>query len=337
MSQFSHIVDGLANMSQFSYIVDGLANMSQFSYIVDGLANMSQFSHIVEGLANMSQFSHIVDGLANMSQFSYIVEGLANMSQFSHIVDGLANMSQFSYIVESLATYIHVDIRKYIKPRVLVNVKTKMSLPLEAKKLHAELINELSGHLHPSLELEYDKFLNSLSVYLSPVERHKTASLFQVLENLTRKGKFGVGNYSVLKSLTTNPEILSVIHKFEQKIYEILHPDMSKSVNETDNPADRLQLTEQDLQRLAPCFGNGWQMFVGQLGVDSATVEQKQMENSTHVPSQVFHCLLVWYRRCPKEATITKFDHILHNSLDMCTINMDKYESLKKEIENGQR
>ncbi|OWF54012.1 hypothetical protein KP79_PYT15308 [Mizuhopecten yessoensis] len=96
---------------------------------------------------------------------------------------------------------------------------------------------------------------------------------------------------------------------------------------------DPLRLTEQDLQRLASCFGSGWEMFVGQLGVGSEKVDQKKIENPTHVPSQVYNCLLVWFRQCPTQPTITVFDQTVQNSLDFCTVNMDKYETLKREIE----
>ncbi|XP_033742977.1 uncharacterized protein LOC117329240 [Pecten maximus] len=213
----------------------------------------------------------------------------------------------------------------------------QMDLPLEAKKLHAELINKISGHLHPSMELEYGQFLNSLSVHLMPAERCPTHSLFKLLENLSRKGKFGVGNYDILKSLITDPEILFIIQNYEQKINEILYPDkvgQSSGSTETDSSADPLRLTEQDLQRLASCFGSGWEMFVGQLGVDSATVEQKKIENPTHMPSQVYNCLLFWYRQGRTRPTITSFHQTLQDSLDFCSVNMDKYEKLKTDIEN---
>ncbi|XP_021345971.1 uncharacterized protein LOC110445609 isoform X2 [Mizuhopecten yessoensis] len=102
------------------------------------------------------------------------------------------------------------------------------------------------------------------------------------------------------------------------------------TVVKVENP---LRLTEQDLQRLASCFGSGWEMFVGQLGVGSEKVDQKKIENPTHVPSQVYNCLLVWFRQCPTQPTITVFDQTVQNSLDFCTVNMDKYETLKREIE----
>ncbi|OWF54059.1 uncharacterized protein LOC110445645 isoform X2 [Mizuhopecten yessoensis] len=212
-----------------------------------------------------------------------------------------------------------------------------MNLPMEAKILHAELINKLSGHLDPSVGLEFEQFRNSLSVHLMPAEMSKSESLFSLLNNLGKKGKFGAGNYSVLKSLITNPHILSIIESYEQKINEILFPErVSKSTAsmETDGPPNPLRLTEQDLQRLASCFGSGWEMFVGQLGVSSEKVDQKKIENPAHMPSQVYNCLLVWFRQCPKRPTITVFDQTLQNSLDFCSVNMDKYENLKRDIEN---
>ncbi|XP_021340147.1 uncharacterized protein LOC110441357 [Mizuhopecten yessoensis] len=117
--------------------------------------------------------------------------------------------------------------------------------------------------------------------------------------------------------------------------HSLLHLWFPAQVSATDpNQGDPLRLTEQDLQHLASYFGSGWEMFVGQLGVGSETVDQKKMENSTHVPSQVYNCLLVWFRKCPTRPTITVFDQTLQKSLDLCSVNMEKYETLKKEIEN---
>lgn len=219
----------------------------------------------------------------------------------------------------------------------------EMSVPLDAKQLHASLKNELSGYLHPDLEPDYDQFVNLLSVYLKPAERSKKASLFDLLENLERKGLLGVGNYSVLKSIITNPEIRDKIEEYEHKIQAILHPkrvlvstNPTDSVSPTGKRRDPLTLTEADLQRLASCFGFGWELFVGQLGIDSATIDQKKMENPNHVPTQIYHCLRAWWICQRSRPTINDFHKALTDSLECVSFSCspDKYEQIKSDIEN---